>query len=294
MATISTLNRANFQQPITRTGNDLTFGEVWNLQLSGAASPVEAESLVSALGVGNSYSWPRIGIDAHPDNSALKPTGFTVEHKGDQATNSFNITLTYTNDVSTINNAQRAVDATASYSYQAVDTIIEVDIDPINVKAIAASNGEAYFPKIQRKGTNIRIVVNRNETTYSPTATLSYQDKLNKNAMKIDGTYYAARTLLLESWTGKSAIDVDGSTYYQVQYQLLYDSDEHKITLIDAASGPDVNGTDPQLFNPTRGKAAKLDGAGVFMSRSRQNDPTDYETNDFYVHDEIDMRFLRL
>jgi hypothetical protein len=293
MASITGLFRSDIQPQLTHAGNLITFQEQWYLQLDANATEVEADSLLNALTTGNAYSWPAIGEDSHPDNSALYPTGWTV-NRDDHLLSKFTINLSYTNNIDVINQSQRAIDADPVYNYQNVDTIIEVDIDPIEGKAIAASNGEAYFPKVQRKGTNKRITINRNETQYDPNRALDYENKLNSQALRIDGRYYDPRTLILESWTGKSAIDVDGSDYYQVTYQFLYDNETHQIELIDAASGPDLNGTHPQLYRLTEGKSHKLDGAGVYLGRSEQNDPNTYSTNAFWVHEEIDMRILRL
>jgi len=296
MATITNLERAIDPPALNREGNIVSGTELWWLNTSSKASPVEAEALLSALNSGNPYGWMVPGVDTHPDNGGIYATSFSVERMS-KWTVKFQVTVNLTNEINEINQNRRAIDAEAIYSYTNVDTLIEVDIDPIVNRAIAASNGEAYFPKVQRKGVDKRIVITRNERKYDPRRAIQYEVKLNKTEMQIQGRSYPARSLLLESWTGDLAIDNDGSEYFVVKYSLLYDQGGHFITLIDAASGRDKVGRYPQV-NGYGNKPFKLGrdeaGDGEYMRRADQENPTLFYTRSFYVHEEIDMRFLRL
>ena len=292
MATITSLERAKDVPEAEVTGNLVTATETWHLIIgNGITSPIGARALVSALRSGNSFGWMVVGVDSHPDDSSMYSTGFSVERLPNN-TVQFLVTTTLTNDIEDINSARSALDAEPVYDYQEVDTIIEVDIDPLTEEAIAASNGQAYFPKVQRKGTDTRIVINRNEDRFDPRFARDYRNKLNETPLTIDGRSYDERTILLESWTGRSAIDTDGSEYYQVVYQLLYDPGEHKIELIDAALGPDKDGNNPKING--QNEVHKLDGDGLFLGKAAQEDPTNFQTNEFNVHEEINMQNLRL
>jgi hypothetical protein len=238
-----------------------------------------------------------IGVSPHPDNESLLATGFSVE-RIEMRSIQFLATVNMTNEITIINDNRSALDADPVYDYPEVDTLIEVDIDPLSGLAIASSNGEAYFPKVQRKGTDTRILISRNETNFDPRQARDYRNKLNQTAMNIDGRSYDERTLLFESWTGKSAIDVDGDEYYQVRYQFLYDPEGHKIQLIDVASRSDLSGRYPQASGRIENKPYKLgreeEGDGLYMRKEDQEDATKFFVNEFNVHEEINMRFLRL
>ena len=290
MAIISQLYRDKEVPEADVDGNLVTATETWHLILDSVASPIAARALIGALVSGNGFGWMVVGVDSHPDDSAIFSTGFKVSRLSNN-TVQFLVTTNLTNEIQDINNSRKAIDAEPVYDYQEVDTLIEVDVDPLTGKAIAASNGQPYFPKLQRKGTETRIVISRNELRFDPTFAKNYRDHLNQDTLTIDGRPYAPRTILLESWTGTSAIDVDDSEYYQVKYQALYDPNEHKIELIDAALGPDINGNNPKV-NGTNNVWKLI--AGVFKGKAAQDDPADFETNSFNLHDEINMNNLRL
>lgn len=294
---IASLIRKNPPPTASVTGNLISATELWCLKTTTITSHIGAITLINALQSGNSFGWMVVGVDSHPENTSVFSTGFDVDRE-ERKTTQFDITTTLTNDINFINASRRALDANPVYDYPEVDTLIEIDIDPLSGEAIAASNGEPYFPKIQRNGTDTRIVINRNEVDFDPNEAKLYRTKLNKTSMKIDGRDYEARSLLLESWTGKSAFDVDDSEYYQVRYVLLYDPENfHKIELIDAASGPDKRGVWP-LKRGAPNKPYKLgrdaEGDGNYMSLAKQRDPNLFFTKEFNLHEEIDMRFLRL
>ena len=290
MAIISQLYRDKEVPEADVDGNLVTATETWHLILDSVASPIAARALIGALVSGNGFGWMVVGVDSHPDDSAIFSTGFNVSRLSNN-TVQFLVTTNLTNEIQDINNSRKAIDAEPVYDYQEVDTLIEVDIDPLTGKAIAASNGQPYFPKLQRKGTETRIVISRNELRFDPTFAKNYRDHLNQDTLTIDGRPYAPRTILLESWTGTSAIDTDDSEYYQVKYQALYDPNEHKIELIDAALGPDINGNNPKV-NGTNNVWKLI--AGVFKGKAAQDDPADFETNSFNLRDEINMNNLRL
>jgi hypothetical protein len=297
MASIVSLVRNNPQPAANRTGNIVTATETWCMVTNTIASQIEAESLLSSIREGNQYSWIPVGVVGHPDNSSLYSTGFTVE-RVELRSVQFLVTVSFTNEINEINENRSALDADPVYDYPEVDTLIEVDVDPLTGVAIASSNGEAYFPKVQRKGTDTRILISRNELRFDPRQAKNYRNKLNKTAMNIDGRSYDERTLLLESWTGKSAVDVDGAEYYQVRYQFLYDPEGHKIQLIDVASRADKDGRYPQASGRIENKPYKLgrdeEGDGKYMRKDDQEDPTKFFIREFNVHEEINMRFLRL
>lgn len=294
MATIVTFTREREQPALNRNGNIITFSENWVLVTSTACSPVEADSLIFALGQTNNYSFPKIGKSSHPSNTALKPISYTISRKDGHATHIYNVSVSYTTNIDDVNKNQDPLDADPTYDYADIDIVKEIDRDPISGEVICASNGEPYFPKVQVRDTLTRITVNRNEKNYNPITAQPYKNKINSRAVRIDGVTYPAHTILLESWTGKSAVDADDNIYYQVQYNLLYDPNEHLIELVDAASGPDVNGTNPQLYEATQGKSWKLDGAGAYMTKAQQQNPTLFFSNEFNVYNEIDFNFLRL
>jgi len=297
MASITKLFKNNPQPPANRAGNIVTATETWCMETTTIASQIEAEKLLSALSSGAFAGWIAIGSTGHTDNSSLFSTSFSVE-RNESRTIQFLVTVSMTNEIDDINESRSALDADPVYDYPEVDTLIEVDIDPITGRAIASSNGEAYFPKVQRKGTDTRILISRNELNFDPRRAKDFRNKLNKSALRIDGWTYDARTLLFESWTGKSAVDVDGTDYYQVRYQFLYDTGGHKIQLIDVASRADKSGRYPQASGRIENKPYKLgresEGDGLYMKKKDQEDANKFFIREFNVHDEINMRFLRL
>ncbi|HHZ65076.1 MAG TPA: hypothetical protein EYN51_06210 [Flavobacteriales bacterium] len=293
---ITSLVRSNPTGGLSVDGNAITGSEMWCLQTDIITSELGAITLLGALALNNIYGWLVPGISIHPENSGVRSTGFSVDREDDKTTQ-FSISTTLTNDVQEINRSKSGLDADAVIDYVEVDTIIEVDIDPLTGVAIAASNGEPYFPKVQRNGTDTRILINRNEVKYDPRQARQYRGRLNKISMQIEGREYPARTLLLESWTGIEAIDVNERDYFKVRYSFLYDPNEHKIELIDAASGVDLIGIWPiKRGAPNKpyklGRDEGLDGK--YMRKADQEDPNLFFTNEFNVHEEIDMRFLRL
>jgi hypothetical protein len=175
-----------------------------------------------------------------------------------------------------------------------ITSITPIPLRSITGKGIAASNGEPYFPKLQRKGSDKRIIITRNEPNYNPNTAALYENKINSVPIKIRNRYYPARTILFESWTADDATDVDGSTYFVNKYQLLYAVDQHKITLIDTANGPDKNGNHPQAAGGIFDKPFKLNGEGVYLGKASQQDPTIFFTNEFYLNEEANWRALRL
>lgn len=298
MAAITQLYRTKEQPSLNVDGQLITLTERWEMIVDTRfISTVLANSLLLAVGNGttNSYGWLRISVDEHPDNSTIRVVDLNIERHGKLDTK-FLIETSLTNDKDSINLAQRAVDAPAFYSYQDVDTIEEVDVDPITGDVIGPSNGEAYFPKSQAKGTMDRIIVTRNETSHDANRAKPYKNKLNKDTLYINGRAYAPRTVMLESWTGDNAFDNDGSEYWKVKYSLLVDEDLHKVELIDAASGPDKNGIHPQSVSwggavPVKpyklGKNAE--GDGLYMGRADQQDASLFYTRSFNLHAEIAM-----
>ena len=207
MATIASLIRIKDQPAVTRTGNTLTGSEQWQLLVTGGslgnggATQWEAENLIANLSDGNVYGFMEVGVTPHPNNSGVKSVGYTVERDIANATNQFKINCDLTNDNQRIQVSRKAIHAPARYSFQNVDTLLEVDIDPITGKGIAASNGEPYFPKLQRKGSDKRIIITRNEPNYNPNTAALYENKINSVPIKIRNRYYPARTILFESWT---------------------------------------------------------------------------------------------
>jgi hypothetical protein len=304
MATITTLKKSKEQPSLEVSGQLITLSERWEMILSPrSSSTVTASAVLLAVGntITNTYGWLRISLDPHPDNSTIRVVDIDIERHGEKDTK-FIITTSLTNDKDTISFAQRAVDAPAFYSYQDVDTIEEVDVDPITGEVVAASNGEAYFPKSQAKGTMERIIVTRNETSYDSNRARPYKNKLNKDNMTINGRNYIPRSVMLESWTGDNAFDNDGSEYWKVKYSVLIDEDLHKVELIDAASGPDKDGIHPQSVawgGAVPVKPYKLgkvsEGDGLYMSRDDQQDASLFYTRSFNLNAEIAMNsVLRL
>ena len=298
MAAITALYKTKEQPSLSVDGQLITLTETWEMTVDTRfISTVLANSLLLAVGNGtaNTYGWLRISLDPHADNSTIRVVDLDIERHGKLDTK-FLIETSLTNDKDSINKAQRAIDAPAFYSYQDVDTIEEVDVDPITGDVIGPSNGEAYFPKSQAKGTMDRIVVTRNEARFDANRAKPYKNKLNKDTLYINGRAYEPRTVMLESWTGDNAFDNDGSEYWKVKYSLLVDEDLHKVELIDAASGPDKNGIHPQSVSwggavPVKpyklGKNAE--GDGLYMSRSDQQDASLFYTRSFNLHGEIAM-----
>jgi hypothetical protein len=301
MATIASLKRVKDQPPVTRTGNSLSSSEVWclhtangNLTANTGSSMFEAEGLISALVDGNPYTFPIVGGLPISENSGVYATGYDIDRFEANAPNAFLVTVDLTNDITLINKSSPAIRNKPTYQIQNVDTLIEVDIDPITGNAIAATNGEPYFPKLVRKGNDKRFLIGRNERVFNPDQASDYEQKINEFPMQINKRYYPARTLLLESWLGDEAVDVDGTIYFAVKYSFLYNKSGHTFELIDVANGKDLDGTWPQITGKVENKPYKLDGEGLYMTGARQIDASDFETNTFYVNEEIDMKFLRL
>jgi len=297
MATISTLKRYHIQPDLEVNGNSVEVNETWILKTNTRTSTAGVRLLINALTASNSYGWPIIGDEddgQHEDDSSLVATTYNIA-RDEEAGFIFMLSVFYTNDINTIAKSQNQSDSSNGYDYQEVTVMEEVDFDPIQEKQISASSGEGVWPKLQRPRTLDRIIVTRNQSRYRPSDLKRYRNKVNSSSMNIDGYNYETRSLRMESITGKRQIDPDGEEYYIVRYALLYDPDQlHQKPLIDIGNGPDVNGTHPQIVGAKWNKPRKLDGSGAYMSKARQQDPTDYVTNTWNIYPEVAMNHLRL
>ena len=295
MANIIGLGRAAEQEDAETNGNDITGTEKWILNLDSNATQIEANKLLNNLNDGNQYGFMEISVTPHPDDSTVFSTGFTVS-RDSKLLSQFYVSSTITNNLDATRDSagSAGVGALNVFDYEEVDILVEVDTSPITGNAIAASNGEAYFPKLLRRDTLTRIIITRNESNFDPRKAKKFRNKLNKGPLNIDGRGYEERLLLLESYTGKSAIDSRGRDYYQIRFSLLYNPESHRVVLLDVASGPDKNGTFPQIKAGVENKPFKLDGNGLYMVKARQEDPEDFEVREFFIHDEIAMGSLSL
>lgn len=303
MATIISLYRTKDQPSVNTDGQNISLNENWIMITSSSVLPAEANQLlINASNNELNSGWLRIGIDGHPANNSLRVIDFEVE-RDENKDDKFNITTSLTNNKDSVNQATDPLNAEVFFSYVNVDTVEEVDIDPITGEIIAASNGESYWPKAKKKGTLKRIVISRNEQSYNENTAKLYENKLNKDTISINGRPYPPRSVLLESWIGNNSFNNEGDEYWKVKYSVLTDPDNlHKISLIDVATGPDKNGIHPQQVTgdgAVPNRAYKLgrvtEGDGLYMTRDDQQDPSKYYTNDYWVHEEIEMNnVLRL
>jgi hypothetical protein len=294
MATITSFQKWHEQPDLTVDGQTIEVEETWVLVLSTRASTVAARNLIGALTSGNAYGWPLMGIGSHADDSTLKAINYNIARDTDGGFK-FLVSLTYNNLPNDAASSSPSSDASTAYDYQEVTVMEEIDIDPIEETAIQASNGEAYWPKIQRPRTLDRILVTRNEDRFKPNDKKRFRNKVNSTPISIDGYVYDTRSILIQSITGKREVDQDGEIYYVVRYVLLYDPDKlHQKILLDVANGPDDNGTYPQAQGGKWNKPWKLDGSGVYATKAQQKDPSFAPTNTFNVYAEVAMNGLRL
>jgi hypothetical protein len=167
MATITSLSRWHIQPDLTVDGQEVSTGEDWLLILSTRVSNIAARNLLGSLSATNSYGWPIMGSTTHPDDSSLIATNYTIS-RDESAGYKFILSVNWTSEVSAISRAGSSSGDNKNYDYDELTIMEEIDIDPIEEIAIAASNGEPYWPKIQRPRTLDRIVVTRNEDRFKP------------------------------------------------------------------------------------------------------------------------------
>jgi hypothetical protein len=288
MANIVSLEVYHEQDGLDQNGNDITFSEKWLLLINTRSSPVVAHSLISALAVGNAYGFvPR--NQPHPDNSALKSTGFRIERSNELGLK-FIVYNTFSNsqaDQADSSDPENDFDR-ATYRYEEVDNYVDVNIDPITDKIIAHTNGQSVIPAPRESKPLTRIVITRNERNYSDKKASGYRNKLNRSPVKIKGEVYARRTAKLESWSAVTAFDQDGEEYFIHTYKVLINPDEHKRTFISA-------GIQNKAGRITvAGRPIKLKQDGSFYSLADQGDPEVFTSFSNYTLSEIDWSGLRL
>jgi hypothetical protein len=294
MATITSFDKWHLQPAIEINGQSVQAEETWLLILNERASNIAANVLIRSLSAGNIYGWPVIGVGSHSDDSTLVAFNYNID-RDEAAGYKFLVSLFYTNDIDLISHSKKPEDGESSYDYEEVTVTEEVDVDPITEEIIAASNGEAYWPRLTRERTLDRIIITRNEQRFKPSDKKIYRNKINSIPLTIDGYVYEKRSLRMLSITGKRNTDPEGEIYYIVRYILLYDPDGlHKKVLLDVGTGPSLTGKLP-FVNGTRSyKPAKLNGEGEYYGKADQRDTSVFSTNTYNIYDEVSMNPLRL
>lgn len=298
MAVILSLKRFDQQPPVNRQGNMVTANEVWCMTLSSRVSPIEADSMLYALGPSNVYGFPAVPGLRHPDNDSILSTGFNTDRNSDRNNVGyvFHTTVNYSNSAVVTTASADPTDADPLYRSENVLVEYETEVDPIEKILITNSLGNLFLPKQRRTRTLKRWIITRNERTYNDIRSEETVEKLNKDFLNINGRSYPPRSCLLESWEGTPQFDANGREYWVNTYKILVDvKGLHLVELVDVGVQPDLAGNEPPTKVPGRPttQPAFL-SFGFYLPKEKQLNPklTDISILKYWVNEETNMSFL--
>ena len=201
------------------SGNEITAGDPWLLELDAPSSTVTAYNEVESGG--SSFNFPVRGA-GHPDLDSLKMVDYSISHYEDQQTQ-FIVTVNYSNDRSErdTNTSTNPLDAPISYSYDQIDLSTPVTVDQESGDLIINYAGKPPSSPFIENEPLTRITITKNERRYDNEKAEDIRNTVNKQSQRINGKVYTAGTLKLERFTGSNQFDQDDREYYIVTYQVL-------------------------------------------------------------------------
>ncbi len=260
MASISSMN--DREGTLTDSGGTVTVQDLYLLTMDAPSNTVEAFDILQIVGA------PEIQ-DPHPNKGGLLVVSRALAHKDASDTTLFILTVNYSNSISLSEqgNAENPLDVPTKYTYDQVDEVLAVEIDPNTNKRIVNSAGRP-FSAITENFPLTRIIVQRNEKTFSEGDADYYRNTMNRGPITINGDLYGNNNVKIERITGSPQTDTEGTVYYQVVYSAVIKNPDWKRLVVDRGT-VDINGKPP-------GRNVRLDseGAGLLLEG-------DFQTADY-------------
>lgn len=279
------------EDTLNESGSVVSVTDKYKITMDGPSNTVEVYNILNSIGA------PALG-DAHPDLDSLKVVARDVEGLAGSADDStvHILSLSYSNslNLSQQSGAEDPLDMPPKYIYDQVDTVRGVEVDAITGNKILNS-AKNPFAGITENFPLTRIIIERNEKTFSNQDASFFRNKTNEFSNTIDGEVYGANSVKIERITGTPQNDQAGNTYYKVVYSLLINPDSWERNVIDRGK-VDINGKPParnvKLDSEGAGYLSQDDGkVGEFLTDS--NDDEVFFIS-FHTLDEVNIGPLNL
>ena len=273
---ITKLTLAKKQPDITFNATTTEFQENWILTSDEISRPSLIRPQVLALGNVNSFGFPGIGSPHESDPSVLV-VDYNLGKVIDDTYTKFTLVVSYSNQISAINNSVAPLAAEPTYSFDKVDKTVVISVDAQDdTISIANTNGRPII--VTETKTLLRFTMVRNEPDYDPKLARKFMDTINDGSVRLAGKTFPDRTCKLELWAGASFYDSTGSLYWAVTYQVLIDEEDgfkRKFVNRDVVdkNGKAASATGKGLIANTE---YKLQENGEFYSKEDQQDPTKF------------------
>lgn len=260
MATIESRN--DREGTVTNAGGTITAQDFYKLTMDQPSNHVQAFVILQSLGVAALLN---VG-NFHPDLKGLRVVSQVVDHKDQSDTTLFDVTISYSNSLALTQsgNAEDPLDVPTKYTYDQVDELLAVEIDPVSGKRIVNS-ATRPFSAITENFPLTRIIIERNEKTFNQEDAGFYRNTMNNGPVTINGDKYLNNTVKIERITGSPQTDSEGVTYYKVIYSVLIKDSDWRRLVIDRGT-VDIDGKPPgrNIRLDSEG-AGLLDGKGFFQ-----------------------------
>ena len=251
MASISSMN--DREGTLNESGGVVTVQDLYLLTMDAPSNTVEALNILPIIGA------PEIK-DPHPNKVGLLVVSRAIAHKDNSDTTLFILTVNYSNDLSLTEqgNAEHPLDVPTKYTYDQVDEVLAVEIDPNTNKRIVNSAGRP-FSAITENFPLTRIIIQRNEKTFNEGDADFYRNTMNRGPITINGDLFGNNNVKIERITGSPQTDTEGIVYYQVVYSAFIKNPDWKRLVVDRGT-VDIDGKPP-------GRNIRLDseGAGLLL-----------------------------
>lgn len=269
MATLESRN--DREGTLSNAGGTITAQDFYLLTMDAPSNHQQAFNMLQLLG-GQPGTLVNVG-DYHDDIKGLRVVSQGVDHKDQNDTTLFNVTISYTNSLALTQqgNSEDPLDVPTKYTYDQVDELLAVELDPVTGKRIVNSAGRP-FSAITENFPLTRIIIERNEKTFNNDDAGFYRNTMNDGPVTINGDVFGNNTAKIERITGSPQTSSDGTVFYKVLYSVLIKDSDWRRLVIDRGT-VDKDGKPPgrNVRLDSEG-AGLLDGAGNFQTANYDNE----------------------
>lgn len=221
---ITKLYLAKKQPDLSFNATITEFQENWILHSDVASRSSLLRPQVLALGNVNAFGFPGIGSPHESDPSVLV-VDYNLGKVIDDTYTKFTLVVSYSNQISAINNAVAPLAAEPSYSFDKVDRMVVVTVDAQDpTKAIENTKGRPII--VTENMPLLRFTMVRNESDFDPKKAREFMGTVNSGKVKLAGKTFPSESCKLELWAGASFYDSKGKLYWSVTYQVLIDEED--------------------------------------------------------------------
>jgi len=156
------------------------------------------------------------------------------------------------------------------------DTIEEMEVvekatkkfdedDQLENQPVANSAGQAFDPPYTEPTAHLKCVMIRNEDSFTPQTSLSWQNKTNSDTFTIDGYEIEEDQALIKRITGRRIARCEGADYFVVTYEIHFQKSDWDRRPLDAGQMELVDGELKHIRAEGQpvSEAVPLDGAGA-------------------------------